>query len=68
MTVVSAIRLLSLLLFGAASLRLSKVLKNEMMTVVVLAGAAALIVIFGLIFSTDLAGLILRIVGVKFTR
>ena len=67
MILASVLRLLSLLLFGTASLRLSRVLKNEMTTAVVLTGIATLMVIIDMIFSIDLAGLLLKLAGVKFT-
>ena len=58
------IRLFSLLGLGVASLSLSRKLKSEMTTILVLMGAAILIVVFGYLLSTDVVTLILKLGGV----
>ena len=58
------VRLLSLLGLGVASLSLSRRLKSEMTTILVLLGAAALVAVFGYLLSTDVITLILKIGGV----
>ena len=54
----------SLLGLGVASLSLSRKLKSEMTTILVLMGAAILIVVFGYLLSTDVVTLILKLGGV----
>ena len=63
---VSAARFLILIGFGAAALHLSRSLKNEMVSTVILGGGAVLIVVLGLILRMDLWGLLLRICGIHF--
>ena len=58
------IRLFSLLGLGVASLSLSRRLKSEMTTILVLMGAAILIVVFGYLLSTDVIMLIMKLGGV----
>ena len=58
------IRLFSLLGLGVLSLSLSRRLKSEMTTILVLMGAAILIVVFGYLLSTDVVTLILKLGGV----
>ena len=58
------IRLFSLLGLGVASLSLSRRLKSEMTTILVLMGAAILIAVFGYLMSTDVITLILKLGGV----
>ena len=58
------VRLFSLLGLGVLSLSLSRRLKSEMTTILVLMGAAILIVVFGYLLSTDVVTLILKLGGV----
>ena len=63
---VMLLRFLSLFGFGYLSLKLSEGLKNEMTTVLVLAGICIIITVFGYLLGLDLNTVVLKIAGVSF--